>query len=245
MTGQMPLDLGLRERLPATAPALDAEQLSFDWALPVALGPQDFFVSASNADAHALLAGGLRWPGGKLALVGPEGSGKTHLARIWAARTGALRFDASDLPPDLAARVPPEGGAVVVEDLERLPEASEAALFHLHNLLGATDGRLLLTARRPPSRWLVRLPDLLSRMQATAVARIDPPDDALIEALLVKQFADRQMHPAPDALVAVARRVERSHAGIARAVAALDRAALSEGRPVTAALARRVLEDEP
>jgi chromosomal replication initiation ATPase DnaA len=239
----VPLDLGLRERAPATAPALDAEQLSFDWALPVALGPQDFFVSQSNADAHALLAGGLRWPGGKLALVGPEGSGKTHLARVWAARVGALRLDAADVPADLV--LPPDGAAVVVEDLERLPEASEAALFHLHNHLGATDGRLLLTARRAPSRWLIRLPDLLSRMQATAVARIEPPDDALVEALLVKQFADRQMHPAPDAIFAVARRVERSHAGIARAVALLDRAALSEGRAVTAALARRVLEDEP
>ena len=66
-----------------TAPALDAEQLSFDWALPVSLGPEDYFVSESNADAHAMIAGGLRWPDGKLALVGPEGSGKTHLARIW------------------------------------------------------------------------------------------------------------------------------------------------------------------
>ena len=221
-----------------TAPALDAEQLSFDWALPVALGPEDFFVSEANADAHAMIAGGLRWPEGKLALVGPEGSGKTHLVRIWQGLTGAARWDARELPDDL----PPPGAAVSVEDLEALPRESETALFHLHNHLLATGGRLLLTSDRPPARWGIRLADLASRMQATTVVRLDPPDDVLLEALLAKQFADRQLFPAPGVLAFVARRIERSHAAAAAAVAAIDRASLSEGRKVSLPLARRVLD---
>ncbi len=221
-----------------TAPALDAEQLSFDWALPVSLGPEDFFVSESNTDAHAMIAGGLRWPDGKLALVGPEGSGKTHLVRIWQSLTGAERRDARELSPDL----PAPGAAVAVEDLEVLPRDAETALFHLHNHLLATGGRLLLTSDRPPARWGVRLPDLASRMQATMVVRLEPPDDVLVEALLAKQFADRQLFPAPGVLAFVARRIERSHAAAAAAVAALDRASLSEGRRVSLALARRVLD---
>ncbi len=221
-----------------TAPALDAEQLSFDWALPVALGPEDFFVSDSNADAHAMIAGGLRWPEGKLALVGPPGSGKTHLVRIWQSLTGAERRDARELAPDL----PPPGAAVAVEDVETLPRDAETALFHLHNHLLGTGGRLLLTSDRPPARWGIRLPDLASRMQATGIVRLGPPDDALIEALLAKQFADRQLFPAPGVLSFLARRIERSHAAAALAVAALDRASLSEGRKVSLALARRVLD---
>jgi chromosomal replication initiation ATPase DnaA len=221
-----------------TAPALDAEQLSFDWALPVALGPEDFFVSDSNADAHAMIAGGLRWPEGKLVLVGPEGSGKTHLARIWQGIAGAERKDARDLGPDM----PHPGVAVVVESLEMLPREAETALFHLHNQLMATGGRLLLTSDRPPARWGIRLPDLASRMQATTVVRLNPPDDALLEALLAKQFADRQLFPAPGVLAFVARRIERSHAAAAAAVATLDRASLSEGRRVSLPLARRVLD---
>lgn len=228
-----------RRRASVSAPALDAVQLGFDWALPVSLGPEDFYVSESNADAHATVAGGLRWPEGKLALVGPEGSGKTHLARIWQGRTRALRLEARDV--SLAGGLPEPGASLVVEDLERLPEAAEAALFHLHNHVLATGGRLLLTASRPPARWLIRLPDLASRMHATPVARLGAPDDALVEALLAKQFADRQLFPAPEVLRLVARRVERSHAAIARIVAGLDRAALAEGRGVTAALARRAL----
>jgi chromosomal replication initiation ATPase DnaA len=223
-----------------TAPALDAEQLSFDWALPVSLGPEDYFVSESNADAHAMIAGGLRWPEGKLALVGPEGSGKTHLARIWQGLAGAERREARELLPDL----PRAGAAVVVEDLEALPRESEAALFHLHNHLLATGGRLLLTADRPPARWGIRLPDLASRMQATTVVRLNPPDDVLLEALLAKQFADRQLFPAPGVLAFVARRIERSHAAAAVAVASLDRASLSEGRRVSLTLARRVLDSQ-
>ncbi len=227
-----------RRALRTTAPALDAEQLSFDWALPVALGPEDFFVSDSNADAHAMIAGGLRWPEGKLALVGPPGSGKTHLVRIWQGIAGAERREARDLDPAL----PRAGTAVAVEDVETLPRESEAALFHLHNHLLATGGRLLLTSDRPPARWGVRLADLASRVQATGVVRLGPPDDALVEALLAKQFADRQLFPAPGVLVFLARRIERSHAAAAAAVAALDRASLSEGRKVSLSLARRVLD---
>lgn len=221
-----------------TAPALDAEQLFFDWTLPVALGPEDFFVSESNADAHAMLAGGLRWPEGKLALVGPEGSGKTHLVRTWQGLTGAERREARDLSADL----PPGGSAVAVEDAEMLPREAEPALLHLHNHLLATGGRLLLTSDRPPARWGIRLPDLASRVQATALVRLDPPDDALLGALLAKQFADRQLFPAPGVLSFVARRIERSHAAAAAVVAALDRASLAEGRRVSLTLARRVLD---
>ena len=221
-----------------TAPALDAEQLSFDWALPVALGPEDFFVSDANADAHAMIAGGLRWPEGKLALVGPQGSGKTHLVRIWQGLMGAERRDARELSDAL----PPPGAAVAVEDVEALPRDAETVLFHLHNHLLATGGRLLLTSDRPPARWGIRLPDLASRMQATSVVRLDGPDDALLEALLAEQFADRQLFPAPGVLAFVARRIERSHAAAAAAVARLDRASLSEGRKVSLSLARRVLD---
>ena len=131
---------------------------------------------------------------------------------------------------------------MVVEDAEALPREAEPALFHLHNHLLATGGRLLLTSDRPPARWEIRLPDLASRMQATAVVRLGAPDDALLEALLAKQFADRQLFPGPGVLAWIARRVERSHAAVAVAVASLDRASLAEGRRVSLPLARRVLD---
>lgn len=228
-------------RAPRLAPpALDAEQLSFDWALPVALGPEDFFVSESNADAQALVAGGLRWPENRMVLVGPPGSGKTHLARIWQAATGAERLEAAELDPE--GPPPPAGAALVVEDMERLPREAEARMLHLHNHLLATGGRLLMTADRPPALWGVRLADLRSRVEAAAVARIEAPDDALIQALLAKMFADRQIHPAPEVLAFAARRIERSHRAVARAVDAVDRLALRLGRPVSLPLVRSVLE---
>lgn len=221
-----------------TAPALDAEQLFFDWALPVSLGPEDFFVSDSNADAHAMVAGGLRWPDGKLALVGPQGSGKTHLVRIWQGLSGAERRDARDLTEAL----PPPGASVAVEDCEALPREAEGALFHLHNHVLATGGRIMLTADRPPARWGVRLPDLASRMEATTMVRLEAPDDALLEALIAKQFADRGLFPGPGVIAYLARRIDRSHAAASVTVASLDRASLAEGRRVSLALARRLLD---
>ena len=220
-----------------------AEQLTFDLPARPALGRADFFVSPANADAVALLDAGGTWPNGRMVLTGPEGAGKSHLVAAWSAETGAAVVQADGLagsaPDRLAAP-----GAVAVEDADRpLPPEGEEALFHLANILAAAGGRLLLTARTPPSHWPVRLPDLASRMQASGLARLAPPDDALLSAVLVKQFADRQVMPPPALIRWLVARIDRSFAAAARAVDALDRAALAEGRPVTPALARRVLGD--
>ena len=215
-------------------------QLSLD--LPpggAAMGEGDFFVSAANAQAHAMLTQAAPWPQGKLALVGPAGSGKTHLARIWAARSGAVILPAVAVA---ALTRPGPGAAIAIEDAQTLPRAAEEALFHLHNHLAATGGRLLLTADRPPVRWDIALPDLASRMQATTVVRLGDPDDALLFAVLAKLFADRQLAPEPGVVPWLVARIERSHAAATAAVEALDRAALDSGRAITRALARQVLD---
>lgn len=215
-------------------------QLTFDLPVLTAFGARDFFVSASNRQAHDMLADVLPWPQGKLALVGPPGSGKTHLVRIWAARTGATVVAAAGLA-DLPRPAP--GARVAVEDIETLPPAAEEPLFHLHNHLAAGGGRLLLTSDRSPARWAIGLPDLASRMQAAAVVQIDDPDDALLFAVLTKLFADRQLAPEPGLVPWLVTRIERSFAAAQATVEALDAAALAEGHKITRALARRVLDN--
>ena len=179
----------------------------------------------------------------RLILLGPPGAGKTHLAQIWVAETGAALVPAADLAgadiPGLAA-----AGRVAVEDAASVagnPQA-EAALFHLHNLLAEHRLPLLLTAAAPPRDWGLGLPDLLSRMQGTAIARLEAPDDALLAAVLVKLFADRQLAVAPNLIPYLVARMPRS-IGAARAlVAALDAKALAARRPITRALAGEVLD---
>jgi chromosomal replication initiation ATPase DnaA len=220
-----------------------AEQIAFDLPPRAALGREDFFVTPANARALAAIDGWRGWPGGKLALIGPAGSGKTHLAHVWADDAGAAILPAAALPGadvDALAR----RGAVAVEDADTLPrtEAAERALLHLHNHLLAAGGRLLLTAARPPARWPVALPDLASRMQATPTAPLEPPDDALLSAVLVKLFADRQVIVGPHVIPYLVARMERSLAGAGALVAALDRRALARARAVTRALAAEYLD---
>ena len=222
-----------------------SRQLAFDLPARDGMTRAEFFVSPANALALAALDGWQGWPGGKMLLLGPPGAGKTHLAQIWVAETGAALVPAADLAgadiPGLAA-----AGRVAVEDAASVagnPQA-EAALFHLHNLLAQTGGALLLTAETPPRDWGLRLPDLLSRVQAAPVTRIEAPDDALLSAVLVKLFADRQLAVAPNLIPYLVARMPRS-VGAARAlVAALDAAALAEGRPVTRSLAAGLLPPE-
>lgn len=222
-----------------------SRQLVFDLPARDGMTRAEFFVSPANALALAALDGWRGWPGGKMLLLGPSGAGKTHLAQIWAAEAGAAVVAAGGLAaaalPALAA-----GGRVAVEDAAAVAgdAQAEAALFHLHNLLAQAGGALLLTAAAPPRDWGLALPDLLSRMQAAPVTRIEAPDDALLSAVLVKLFSDRQLAVAPNLIPYLVARMPRS-IGAARAlVAALDAAALAEGRPVTRALAAGLLAPE-
>jgi chromosomal replication initiation ATPase DnaA len=218
-------------------------QLAFDLPARVALGRDNFFVSPSNALALAALDGWRSWPGGRMLLQGPHGAGKTHLAHVWAAESGAMVVAARGLSArDLPALA--EAGAVVVEDAEAVTglAADETALFHLHNLVGARPGALLLTATQPVRDWGLSLPDLESRMQAMPVAQLDPPDDALLSAVLVKLFADRQLTVAPALIPYLASRMDRSFEAARALVARLDAMALAEGRAVTRQLASTLLD---
>lgn len=218
-------------------------QLAFDWPRREALGADDFFVTPANAAAHAAVMDPDGWPDGRLAVIGPEGSGKTHLARLLRQATGAELLDALEIDPGAP---PPAGAILIVEDAESLPERAEEWLFHAHNhLVGpGRSGRLLLTARTPPARWTVALPDLASRLAAFPVTRIEEPDDTLLSAVLMKQFQDRQLSPSPAAMTAMLRHVERSFAAVRALVAELDATALAEGRPITSRLVHRVLDKQ-
>lgn len=193
-------------------------QLPLPLAYAAAGGRGDYFVSTANADAAAWLAGP---PGPRTLLVGPPGSGKSHLAAIFAARGGVAT------------------GARAIDDADR---ADQTALFHAWNAASA-DAPLLLTARAAPRGW-VTLPDLASRLAATPTLAIAEPDDALLLAVLVKQFADRGVRVAPEVAAFVAVRIERSFASLATTVAAIDARALAEGREVTVPLARDVIEGQ-
>jgi len=221
-----------------------ARQLTFDLPARAALGREAFFVAPANASAVALVESWPAWPSGKLALVGPPGAGKTHLARVWAAMAGATVISAAELPTIDPGKFA-DRARLVIEDVPRIAgqRAAEAALLHLHNLVLAEGGALLVTGRSAPSRWPIRLADLASRLQGTAVARLAPPDDALIAAVLVKLFADRQLAVPPEVVAYLVVRIERSLASAERLVDALDRRALAERRAVTRPLAALVLDN--
>lgn len=220
-------------------------QMAFDLGQHEDFSREGFFPSPANAAALATVAGWKDWPLRRLLLIGPDGAGKTHLAHIWAAEAGAMILPATDLATDLAPHDPTALPlAVVVEDADEMAglPAHEEALFHLINHMAAAGGQLLLTAQHAPRDWGLALPDLLSRLQATAIARLDPPDDALLCAVLVKLFADRQIAVPPNLIPYLTARMDRSIAAARHLVATLDARALALGRPITRALAAELLD---
>jgi chromosomal replication initiation ATPase DnaA len=215
-------------------------QLAFDLDPAENFSRDDFIRGAGNAAALDLLGSWPNWPARTVAIVGPEGSGKSHLAAIWAAVAGARRLasralDEPAVPAALAT------GALALECGAVDADLDERALFHLLNLVQEQRAFLLLTARTAPAAWPIALPDLASRLRAVPVVTLAAPDDAMLRAVLVKLFADRQVM-VDEALVSYLMvRIERSFAAARSIVATLDREALRRQRPVTRALAGEIL----
>jgi chromosomal replication initiation ATPase DnaA len=182
-------------------------------------------------------------------IAGARAAGKTHLASVFAARSGGQAIAPKDLIETPAAELATIG-ALILDDAEGVvgDAGAEQGLFHLLNHLAASPleggrGRLLMTAIQPPARWGVGLRDLASRLNTAPVATIGALDDALISALLVKLFADRQVRLGAEVIPYLVARMDRSFEAARALVAALDVRALAEGRAVSIALARSVMEE--
>ncbi len=218
-------------------------QLAFDLPLDPAMGREDFLATPAN---EAALAEIQRWPERRteepaLALLGPPGSGRTHLAEIWRTENDALRATTADLDVDAVPRLLTRG-ALVLEDVPG-DSLDETALFHLLNLARQRRAHVLLTTTIAPPRWPVGLPDLKSRLSAIPVVRLEPPDDLLLRAVLAKQFADRQLKVGEDVLSYLLPRMERSLSFARDLVAELDARSLEQHRRITRHLAAKVLRE--
>lgn len=217
-------------------------QLAFALSHAESLTRDDFLEGPANAAGLALIDAWPDWPNRVMMLVGPEGSGKSHLAAIWADEAGARSIAAHALTP---ASVPGAlaTGALVVEDLDPA-NVDERALFHLLNLAREDEAYVLLTGRQLPSTFENGLRDLRSRLRAIPIVSMMPPDDQLLRALLVKFCADRQMSVDESVVGYLASRIERSFVAARSTVERLDAEALRLGRPVTRALAVELLRDD-
>jgi chromosomal replication initiation ATPase DnaA len=217
MTGQLPLDLPHHTSFTA----------------------EDFLEAPVNEKALAMVRLWPDWPQKALLLLGPRGSGKSHLGAIWARRAGARIFSARDLRleilPELAA-----SPTLLLEDAD-LAAPREAEMFHLLNLAADKGVCLLMTAEKNPDRWGLATPDLLSRLRRAPTVAIAAPDEAFLRAILVKLFYDRQIRVDETVVDFLALRLERSFEAAQKIVAALDREGLARGRPVTRPLAAAVL----
>ncbi len=223
-----------------------ASQLALDFDHRPSLGGEDFLIAPPNAEAVRWLDAWPDWPGPALVIFGPAGSGKTHLAQVFQAKSNACRVT----PADLGESQPPaylgDAPAAILEDADGVcgpgGGGPEEAVLHLYNHLAESGRHLMLTAKQPPARWGIGLKDLASRLNTASQAGIGAPDDALIAAVLVKQFADRQLKIDADVISFMLTRMERSFEAARAMVAAIDALALSQRRNITMPLVRQVLD---
>jgi chromosomal replication initiation ATPase DnaA len=219
-------------------------QLPLDLGFASSYAAADYLVSASNAAAFAWIERWPDWPAPGLALSGPPGCGKTHIAHVWRERSQATIIDAAALASLDPSQVVGSTSACAVDNIAAgdLDSAAERVLLHLYNMTNERRGHLLLCAEAPPARWPIVLPDLRSRLAALPAVSIAPPDDGLLEALLAKLFADRQLTVDRGTVIFIVARMERSFDAAGRLVDAIDRAALASQRRPSLGFVREVME---
>lgn len=216
-------------------------QLIFDFPHRPALGRDDFLVAANNEQAMELVESWPDWPGPIIVVVGPPGSGKSHLGEVWRLNANARRASAADLDLDALPGLL-ETGALLLEDLPG-DDLHEQALFHLINLARSENAHILATSRTYPAQWKVSLPDLLTRLKAAVVTSLGEPDDMLLRAVMVKLFADRQIAIDIKVLNYLLMRMERSLDAADRLVKVIDQIALAQNSPISFKIAASALAE--
>ena len=212
-------------------------QLALELPVERAVSRDDLLESAANRLAVDLIDDWPDWPSHAVVLAGPVGSGKSHLAAVWAQQAGAAILPAGELGkhPGIAAE-----GNLVLEDAGP-GTLDEEALFHAFNQMMAAGHYLLVTSRSFPSAWMVQLKDLQSRLRLAHLVELSEPDDELLSAIIVKLFADRQLEVSPQMVSYLVDRMERSMEAAGRLVAWLDREALARGSRINRSLAAEAL----
>lgn len=213
-----------------------AAQLVMPFAPAVSYRSEDFLHGGANEIALSLLERWPDWPYAIVLITGPKGSGKTHLAHLFARHAKAGLIDAERVGKQTADQLLAGNHCWVLDGIERV--SSESALAQLINHARARGDYLLLTSRDVPQP---KLPDLASRLRAMPSVSLGLPDDALLAGVLAKAFADRQIRVSPDILSYAVSRLERSYAAVQQLAAKLDEASLAHGRKISLNLVRQLV----
>lgn len=213
-------------------------QLPLDLAHQVGRSRDELVVSPSNAVAVSLIDRWPDWPASLMILAGPAGAGKSHLASIWAEKSEATRLNPEDLTE--FSQTSDLVGNMLIDGAGEAP-MDETAFFHLVNAVRQGGHFMLVTSRRWPSQWNVKLPDLISRLKSAPVTEIAEPDDALLSGVITKLFSDRQIVIDPSVVSYLVSRIERSLATAQDIVERLDMASLETKGRITRPLAANVI----
>jgi chromosomal replication initiation ATPase DnaA len=178
------------------------------------------------------------WPEKQLALSGDAFSGRSRLARLWAASAGAALVTGDALSRagmDDISRL--SVSALAIDDADTVSDGRN--LLAALNLCRDRGAPVLLTGRGEPGAWFQAPPDLRSRLVAMPVVRIGEPDDETLALRLREECARRHLILPDESVEYLAPRMERSWVAVGLVADQVER---TKGRAHNQRSAREVLK---
>jgi len=226
-----------------------SQQLTIEFDHRPSFGKEDFIVAKCNVEAVSMIDNWFNWPSFALCLYGPEGSGKTHLANVFASHVSLAAnhpykipfIKAKDIDMSMPHKLFEQHYCLIVEDLEELTDFEAA--FHLYNLYKNEGGNILFTSKVAPARLNIPLADLRSRLNTVPAIEIQEPDDELLSALIIKLFSDRQLSISLELMNFILSNMERSFSYAKRLVSEIDTVSLAKKRAISIPVVKEAMEN--
>jgi len=216
----------------------ELNQLLLDFDIKTNFNDHDYYVSESNYFAFNLIDKWPKWEKRILNISGEKFSGKTHLANIFKSKASALFLNENEINGDVFKKIKLHESIIVDEFSNTI---DEKITYSILNLVDQDSKYLLINSETPLGEINFKLPDLASRSRNLLHAKINPPDDELIFAIILKNFSDRQIKLEKKIIEFIINRIDRSYSKISEFIYKIDELSLKKKKPINLKTIKEIL----
>lgn len=199
----------------------------------------DYFVSECNRQAYDNLFKWPKWDSKLINLVGPKGSGKSHLLEIFSIKNNFLKVNSlAEIKKKLETII--KYDKLIMDDINQI---DEKVFFSILDNYISNNKFLIISTIDSLLTYKFKLADLKSRITLFHKYEIYQPNDKMIYFLIQKFLSDRQIKIKKDLITHIIKKIDRSYNRIMKFIDQIDRQSLSNNKKIDYKLINNILDN--